>query len=132
MKEIDDLMARTMVENLSMGINPLTGRALHDSDCCANEIVQEAIKIVLENCTLESYASLLDRKKKEKEKAARDRHERRIAQYPNIGKLWTPEEEQSLYDPYFRRGKNIYQIAHILKRSPGSISSHLKKLGYLK
>ena len=57
MDEKDDLMARTMVENLSIGINPLTGRALPPSDCCANEVVQEALKAVLEHCSLESYAS---------------------------------------------------------------------------
>ena len=56
MDEKDDLMARTMVENLSIGINPLTGRALPPSDCCANEVVQEALKAVLEHCSLESYA----------------------------------------------------------------------------
>ena len=49
MDEKDDLMARTMVENLSIGINPLTGRALPPSDCCANEVVQEALKTVLEH-----------------------------------------------------------------------------------
>lgn len=36
---MDDLMARTMVENLSIGIDPLTGRALSPRDCCANELV---------------------------------------------------------------------------------------------
>ena len=47
MDDKNDLMARTMVENLSIGINPLTGRALSPSDCCANEVVQEALKAVL-------------------------------------------------------------------------------------
>ena len=65
MDDKDDLMARTMVENLSIGINPLTGRALSPSDCCANEVVQEALKAVLEHCSLESYASILERQRKE-------------------------------------------------------------------
>ena len=65
MDEKDDLMARTVVENLSIGINPLTGRALPPSDCCANEVVQEALKTVLEHCSLESYASILERQIKE-------------------------------------------------------------------
>ena len=47
MDDKDDLMARTKVENLSIGINPLTGRVLPPSDCCANEVVQEALKAVL-------------------------------------------------------------------------------------
>ena len=52
------------VENLSMGINPLTGRALPPSDCGANEVVQEALKAVLERGSLESYASILERQRK--------------------------------------------------------------------
>ena len=73
MDEKDDLMARTMVENLSIGINPLTGRALPPSDCCSNEFVQEALKAVLAHCSLESYASHLDRLRKEKEEAKKER-----------------------------------------------------------
>ena len=44
---MDDLMARTMVENLSIGIDPLTVRALSPRDCCSNELVQEALNRVL-------------------------------------------------------------------------------------
>ena len=130
MDEKDDLMARTMVENLSIGINPLTGRALPPSDCCANEVVQEALKAVLEHCSLESYASILERQRKEKEAAQKEKKERRKAQYPNTGKAWSREESEKLYDLYFRRKNNIWQIANILKRTPGSVSTHLKKLGY--
>ena len=130
MDEKDDLMARTMVENLSIGINPLTGRALLPSDCCANEVVQEALKAVLEHCSLESYASILERQRKEKEAAQKEKKERRKTQYPNTGKAWSREESEKLYDLYFRRKNNIWQIANILKRTPGSVSTHLKKLGY--
>lgn len=104
MDDKDDLMARTMVENLSIGINHLTGRALSPSDCCANEVVQEA--------------------------AQKEKKERRKAQYPNTGKAWSREESEKLYDLYFRRKNNIWQIANILKRTPGSVSTHLKKFGY--
>ena len=130
MDEKDDLMARTVVENLSIGINPLTGRALPPSDCCANEVVQEALKTVLEHCSLESYASILERQRKEKEASREARKERRVTRYPNTGQPWTREEEEKLYDLYFRRKNNIWGIADILKRSPGSISARLKKLGY--
>ena len=125
MDDKDDLMARTKVENLSIGINPLTGRVLPPSDCCANEVVQEALKAVLEHCSLESYASILERQRKEKEAAQKEKKERRKAQYPNTG-----EESEKLYDLYFRRKNNIWQIANILKRTPGSVSTHLKKFGY--
>ena len=130
MDDKDDLMARTMVENLSIGINPLTGRALPPSDCCANEVVQEALKAVLEHCSLESYASILERQRKEKEAAQKEKKECRKAQYPNTGKTWSREESEKLYDLYFRRKNNIWQIANILKRTPGSVSTHLKKFGY--
>lgn len=130
MDEKDDLMARTMVENLSIGINPLTGRALPPSDCCANEVVQEALKAVLEHCSLESYASILERQRTEKEAAQKEKKERRKTQYPNTGKAWSREEREKLYDLYFQRKNNIWQIANILKRTPGSVSTHLKKLGY--
>ena len=116
MDDKDDLMARTMVENLSIGINPLTGRALPPSDCCANEVVQEALKAVLEHCSLESYASILERQRKEKEAAQKEKKERRKAQYPNTGKAWSREESEKLYDLYFRKKNNIWQIANILKR----------------
>lgn len=126
MDEKDDLMARTMVENLSVGINPLTGRALPPSDCCANEVVQEALKAVLDHCSLESYASILEQQRREK----KEKKERRKAQYPNAGKAWSREEDQRLYDLYFHRKHSIWQIANILKKTPGSITSHLKKIGY--
>ena len=65
---MDDLMARTMVENLSIGIDPLTVRALSPRDCCSNEFVQEALRIVLDNCSLESYGTILERRREEREK----------------------------------------------------------------
>ena len=40
---MDPFLARTMVESLSKGINPLTGRTLPQSDICANEEVQDAL-----------------------------------------------------------------------------------------
>lgn len=130
MDEKDDLMARTMVENLSIGINPLTGRALSPLDCCSNEVVQEALKTVLEHCTLKSYASVLEKQRKEKEAVKQERKEHRKVQYPNSGKPWTKAEDELLYDLYFEKKANIWKIANILKRTPGSISSHLKKYGY--
>ena len=130
MDKMDDLMARTMVENLSIGINPLTGRILSPSDCCANEVVQEALKAVLEHCSLESYTSMLARQREEKEAAKLERKERREALYPNSGKAWTREENNILLDLYLHRRQKIWQIAKALKRSPRAVSSHLKKFGY--
>lgn len=83
---MDDLMARTMVENLSIGIDPLTGRALSPRDCCANELVQEALKMVLDNCSLESYGTILERRREERKREKQERKERRAERYPNSGK----------------------------------------------
>ena len=77
-----------------------------------------------------SYASILERQRKEKEAAQKEKKERRKAQYPNTGKAWSREESEKLYDLYFRKKNNIWQIANILKRTPGSVSTHLKKFGY--
>ena len=62
---MDDLLARTMVENLSIGIDPITGKLLRQDDSCANEFVQEAIRTVLDHCTIDSYATILERQRKE-------------------------------------------------------------------
>ena len=41
-------MARTIVENLSVGIDPLSGKTLGADDCCSNQLIQEALCVVLE------------------------------------------------------------------------------------
>lgn len=128
---MDDLMARTMVENLSMGIDPLTGRALSSKDCCSNPIVQEAIRTILENCTIESYASILRRQREEKEVAKEVRAEERRIRYPNQGTKWTNDEELRLRK-LFNQGYSIPHIANILKRSPRAIGDHLEKMKLLK
>lgn len=126
---MDDLMARTMVENLSIGIDPLTGRALSPWDCCANELVQEALKTVLDNCSLESYGTILERQREEIKREKRERKERNAERYPNSGKAWTEEEDRRLRDMYVLGRKNKYRIANILQRTPNSIAARLKKLG---
>ena len=63
---MDPFLARTMVENLSKGINPITGRALPQNDICANEEVQDALLEVLEHCAIESTEQYLVRTKQEK------------------------------------------------------------------
>lgn len=128
---MDDLMARTMVENLSMGIDPITGRALSSKDCCSNSIVQEAIKTILENCTIESYASMLRRQREEKAAEKEARAEERRIRYPNQGKKWTRDEEIQLRQMFMRR-YSIIQMANTLKRTPGAISDHLRKMKLIK
>ena len=77
---MDDLMARTMVENLSVGIDPITGKLLSQDDSCANELVQEAIRTVLDHCSIDSHAIHLERQRKEKKEEAdkRKKQERSV------------------------------------------------------
>lgn len=128
---MDDLMARTMVENLSIGIHPVTGHILPDGDSCANEVVQEALKTVLEHCTLESYATILERQRKEKkekqEKARQKRAAARAEQSSRKGVPWTRDEEQKmkvLYD----NGYSASQIAAVLRRSPSAVRIRLNDM----
>ena len=120
-------MARTMVENLSIGINPLTGRAVSPTDCCANEVVQEALKTVLENCGIDSYATILKRQREEKKAKQEAKKKQRAERYPNQGKPWTQSEDKELRVLSYK-GYAIPHIANILKRSPGAIRSRIEKL----
>ena len=130
---MEDLLARTIVENLSVGINPLTGEAVHDTDCCANELVQEAIRTVLEHCSLESYATLLEKQREEKKRQrAEKREERRKLcekRYTNSGRPWSENDDELLVKLYVYQKRNIWQIANIMKRTPGAIASRLRKRG---
>lgn len=125
---MDDLMARTMVENLSIGIDPLSGKALPHTDACSNEIVQEAIKTVLEYCSIDSYATILERQRKEKRDAVEKCKKERKERCPNQGKPWTGREDGILFQLY-QEGYPIPHIANILKRSPSAIKSRLRKIG---
>ena len=124
---MDDLMARTMVENLSVGIDPITGRALPHTDSCANEVVQEAIRTVLEFCSIESYATFLERQRREKREAAEKRKDELKRRYSNQGKPWTKDDDGELLMLY-RKRYAVPHMANILKRSPSAIASRLKKL----
>ena len=124
---MDPFLARTMVESLSKGINPITGRALQQSDVCANEEVQDALLEVLEHCGIESTEQYLVRIKDEKQEEAAARRKRNTKQYPRGGEPWSKEEETHMLSLH-RSGCNIYQIANILKRTPGAISDRMKKI----
>jgi len=74
---MDDMLARTIIETLAKGINPLTGWILSENDSCAQEEIQEALKIVLEHCSIEStaeYLKSLPRNKKQSVILALEQH----------------------------------------------------------
>jgi len=124
---MDPFLARTMVENLSKGIHPLTGLLLSKSDSCANEAVQDALLEVLDHCTIESTEQYLFRLKEEKKEKSEIKRAQNKIRYPCGGEPWTKSEETKMISLH-RSGYNIYQIANILKRTPSAISSRMKKL----
>lgn len=127
---MDDLMARTMVENLALGIDPLTGRALSSKDICSNEIVQEALRTLLDNCTLESFATQghkerIEKKKKQPTLVAKASIQ--AVSHAKEGMPWTYMDERQLEDLVARR-YSVEAIAKTMHRSPGAIKSRMKKL----
>ena len=116
-----------MVESLSKGINPVTGHALPQNDACANENVQDALLEVLDHCSIESTEQYLVRIKEEKREKTEAKREYNMRRYPRSGEPWAKEEETHMLSMH-RSGCNIYQIANILKRTPGAISERMKKL----
>ncbi len=124
---MDPFLARTMVESLSKGINPLTGCVLPQTDSCSREEIQEALLEVLAHCSIESSEQYLVRIKEEKALVRKGKREYSAKRYPRAGDSWTFEEERKLLYLH-RNGCNIYQIANTLKRTPGAIADRLKKL----
>lgn len=117
---MDDMLARTIIETLAKGINPLTGWILSENDSCAQEEIQEALKIVLEHCSIESTAEYLKSLPRNK-KAER---------YSRAGTAWSQKEERELLRLH-QQGNSVKRISLILKRSTGAIESKLRKLGCL-
>lgn len=115
---MDPFLARNMIESLSKGVDPVTGRPLSQNDSCSNEEVRQALQEVLTHCTIDlaQQESLLTREDRRKGNAQR---------YPRGGESWTATEEQEVLN-LLRRGKNVYQIAASIKRTPRAIAERLK------
>ena len=124
---MDPLLARTMVESLSKGIDPLSGRALPLKDRCSQEEIQNALIEVLDHCTIESNEQYLFRMKEEKKAERRKKQERNAKRYPRGGEPWTEAEEKRLLQMH-HRGYSIYAIANTLQRTPAAIESQFKKM----
>lgn len=121
---MDSLIARTMIESLSRGLNPLTGQILSKYDVCSNEEIQEALLTVLESCTIESNEQLLKRLHEEKKQIKTQSQDK---YYPNHGSPWTENDE--LKAVQLNEKHNIWYTAKVLGRTPGSIRSKLVNLG---
>lgn len=122
--EMDDLMARTMVENLTLGINPITGQALSESDSCSSTTVQEALRIVLANCSLKSYGTVADKHTKENARKKR----RRAAKASEAQHVARKQEERSRLIEMCQEGKSVLDMAKEFKCSTDEICVRLKEL----
>ncbi len=103
---MDSFLAREIVENLSRGIDPLSGRILPQSDICSNEEIQDALREVLDHCTIESNEQYLFRLKAEKSAAKQKRRELNAQKYPRGGEPWRADEERQLLQMH-HKGFNI-------------------------
>ena len=121
--------ARKMVENLSRGLDPYIGRELSLQDVCSDSDVQEALRVVLECCTIESHDQRREKAKANKVVERELRNQERHLRYPNGGKPWTDIEVDELLNMHSKK-INIYQIANIMKRTPAAIKKQLKNLGH--
>lgn len=124
---MDPFMARTMIESLSKGLNPLTGCVLPPRDICANEEVQDALLEVLAHCSIESTEQYLVRIKEENSLVRKGKRAENLKRHPRSGEPWTADEEQELRR-LSQQGANIYKIANILQRSPKAIAARQEKL----
>lgn len=124
---MDPFLARTMVENLSKGIDPRSGMALPQHDSCADEEIQSALLEILAHCTIESNAQYLFRLKTEQHMARAETRTLNEKKYPRSGEPWGKAEEQQLCQMH-QKGFGIYKIAKLLKRTPGAVDSQLRKL----
>ncbi len=116
---MDDMLARTIIETLAKGINPLTGWILSENDSCAQEEIQEALKIVLEHCSIESTAEYLK---------SLPRNKKGRALFSRWNSMVAKKEERELLRLH-QQGNSVKRISLILKRSTGAIESKLRKLG---
>lgn len=124
---MDPFLARTMVERLSKGIDPTAGLTLSHRDSCSNGTIQEALIEVLTHCSIESTEQYLFRIKEARKAKTEITREKNKQRYPRGGEPWAQQEESYMISLH-QSGCNIYQIANILKRTPGAISDRMKKL----
>lgn len=126
---MDVITARKMIENLSRGLDPYIGRELPIQDTCSDPEVQEALTIVMGNCTVGT-----DDQRREKERAEKTvnrelKRQERYLRYTNSQNPWDTQAVNELLKLH-NKGYNIYHIANIIKRSPAAVKAQLKKRGY--
>lgn len=127
---MDPFVARSMVEMLSKGVHPVTGQALSHSDSCSVEEVRAALAEVLEHCTIDAAQQYALETGQDKQHARKARAAQNAQRYPRGGEHWSAEEERQML-AMLRRGKNVYQIAGALKRTPRAVSERMRNLQWI-
>ena len=128
---MDDLMARTMVENLSKGINPFTGLDLPENDICSNVEVQKALQFVLAYCSIDTYEKIARRERRGKAprrvKTAPWDNQKSGKDYDTDESEWTDAEDKRLYELY-RQNLPELLIAKNMDRTPAQIRRRMRFL----
>lgn len=104
---MDITRAKEIISALAEGVDPTTGEVLPDNGVCNKGEVVRAFYAVLNH---------LDEKKSKKNMPA------------NAGKPWAKEDDEHL-QVCVESGMTTKEIAEEFKRSTGSISSRLARLG---
>ena len=101
--------SKTVIEALASGIDPTTGELLPENHVCNNVEVVRALY------------SLLQAVDKSKSKNDKNKPE-------NAGKPWTEDDDKTLCE-MFEKHETIKNMSEYFKRTRGSITSRLVKLG---
>ena len=105
--------ARGILEGLVQGVHPETGAALKDEAVLEDAMVLRAL--------VEAVAAL---------RASEARALRRAQLPPNVGRLWTTEEEAALRRA-FERETDPEEIARTLLRTARAVAQRLQRMGLL-
>lgn len=107
---MDIVHAKEIISALAEGVDPTTGEVLPDNSVCNKSEIVRAFYAVLNH---------LDEKKPKKDMPA------------NAGKPWSAEEDSKLKACY-ASGMSMKELCTEFKRTPGSITSRLARLGLAK
>jgi hypothetical protein len=108
---MDEITALKLIDSLASGVNPLTGELLDADNPCQQPDVVRALCLA---------ARALDER--------RQRAERQRALPANVGKSWSPAEDQTLMVE-FNAGRKLGELALLHQRTQAGIQARLEKLG---
>ena len=110
---MDETTALKLIDALAGGIDPTTGEMLGSDNPCQQPDVVRALCLA---------ARALDER--------RQRGERQRALPANVGKQWSPDEDQTLIGE-FRSGRKLGELALLHQRTQAGIQARLEKLGLI-